>query len=206
MNFLAHIFLSGENKEIQFGNFIGDFVKGKKYKNYDDDIIKGILLHREIDSFTDTHPVVHKSIKKLRPAYGKYAGIAVDILYDHFLAKYWNNFSSDNLENFVINFHNTIHKRLGKLPNNAKFFIIPFIKSKKLLCYADLNCFEDVLKKMAIYTSMPNKVKEAMLIIEKDYNLFLLEFKSFFPEIIDFSHRKLLNQSMPQGNPKRQSK
>ena len=203
MNFLAHIYLSGKNEDIQFGNYIGDFVKGKNYKKYNDDIIKGILLHREIDSYTDSHPVVRNSIKRMRPAYGKYAGAAVDILYDHFLAKYWTDYSSAKLEDFVINFHHTVSERLGKLPDKARRFTFPFIKNKRLICYADLNCFEDVLQKMAIYTSMPDKVKDAMQIINKNYNLFYEEFETFFPEIISFTRKKLSNQSMPQSNPER---
>ncbi len=197
--------MSGDNEDIRFGNFIGDFVKGNRWKKYNEDIIKGILLHREIDSFTDSHPLVHKSIERLRPAYGKYAGVCGDILYDHFLAKYWNRFSDEKLEDFVINFHYTIIERLSKLPRKARRFAFPFMKNKRLICYADLNCFEDVLKKMSIYTSMPDKVKKAMAVIEKDYDLFLAEFNSFFPELKSFSD-EILKQGMPQSNPKRQSK
>jgi len=200
LNFLAHIYLSGDNEDIQFGNFIGDFVKGKKYSKYSEDVIKGILLHREIDSFTDSHPIMHKSIKRMRPAYGKYAGVCTDILYDHFLAKYWSNYSSKILKDFVIDFHYTIIERLGKLPRKARRFAFPFIKNKRLICYADLNCFEDVLQKMAIYTSMPDNVKKAMTIIEDNYELFLNEFNNFFPELQYFS-KKWLHQSMPQSNP-----
>jgi len=183
MNFLAHIYLSGNNDDIKFGNYIGDFVKGKKYNKYKDDIKKGILLHREIDSYTDRHPIVHKSIVRLRPAYGKYAGVVVDILYDHFLAKNWNNYSPVPLKSFVIDFHYTVLERLGKLPHKARRFTFPFLKKKRLICYADLSCFEEVLQKMAVYTSMPNKVSEAMIIIKKDYNLFYEEFKAFFIDI-----------------------
>lgn len=196
MNFLTHIFLSGENKDIQFGNFIGDFVKGKNFTKYSENIIKGILLHREIDSFTDTHNIVHSSIERLRPAYGKYAGVCTDILYDHFLAKNWDNYSPKKIENFVIDFHYAVIERIGKLPRKARHFVFPFIKNKRLLRYADLNCFEEVLHKMAIYTSMPDKVKKAMHIIKEDYDLFLFEFNSFFPQLQDFS-KKILNQNMP---------
>ena len=183
MNFLAHIYLSGENDDVKFGNFIGDFVKGKKYKKYRDDIKKGILLHREIDSYTDKHPIVHKSIERMRPAYGKYAGVVIDILYDHFLAKNWEQYSSEKLENFVIDFNYLVLERLGKIPRKARAFAFPFLRKKRLLCYANLTCFEEVLQKMAIYTSMPNYSKEAMKIINKNYNLFEDEFTNFFKDL-----------------------
>lgn len=194
MNFLAHIYLSGDNDDIKFGNYIGDFVKGKKYKKkYNKDVIKGILMHREIDSYTDKHPIVHNSIVRMRPAYGKYAGVAIDILYDHFLAKNWSDYSSETLKEFVIDFHYTVLERLGKLPHKARRFTFPFLKKKRLICYADLSCYEEVLQKMAIYTSMPDKVSEAMIIINRDYDLFYEEFKEFFIDLKEHINQFSIN-------------
>ncbi len=192
MNFLAHIYLSGDNEEIRFGNFIGDWIKGKKYQKYPEDIKKGILLHREIDSYTDSHPIVHQSIVRMRPAYRKYAGVAVDILYDHFLAVNWELYSDISLEDYVKVFHSYVLNNLDMLPKKSKRFAFPFIRKKRLLCYGDLDCFEDVLEKMAIYTSMPNKAKEAMKIIREDYELFNDEFLLFFKDIRE--HLKEINQ------------
>ena len=70
---------------------MGDFVKGSDYENYPIEIKNGILLHRQIDSFTDAHPIVLKSKKRLHTHYGHYSGIVVDIFYDHFLAKNWDS-------------------------------------------------------------------------------------------------------------------
>jgi acyl carrier protein phosphodiesterase len=186
MNFLAHLYLSGENEEIKFGNFIGDWVKGNKYESYSENIKIGILMHRRIDSYTDKHSTVHKSIFRLRPAYGKFAGVVVDILYDHFLAKYWKNYSEVELEDYVKNFHCYVIKNFKKLPAGALRFAFPFIQKKRLICYADLICFEEVLEKMAVYTSMPDKTKTAMEIINKDYELFNSEFNQFFTDIRNY--------------------
>ncbi|MCF6183790.1 MAG: ACP phosphodiesterase [Bacteroidales bacterium] len=101
MNFLAHIFLSGDNEAVKFGNFTGDWVKGKSYNNFPREIQKGILLHRKIDSYTDSHNTVKKSILKIRPAYGKYSGVVTDILYDHFLAQNWQIYSESSLKDYV---------------------------------------------------------------------------------------------------------
>ena len=89
MNFLAHIYLSGDDPELKIGNFIADAVKGKKYTTYPQKIQEGIILHRKIDSFTDAHPIVKKSASRLFSKYGHYNSVIVDILYDHFLAKNW---------------------------------------------------------------------------------------------------------------------
>ena len=102
MNYLAHIYLSNEEEEITLGNFIADGVKGKKYVQFPLGIQQGILLHRAIDSFTDAHPIVRKSTKRLHKKYGHYSGVIVDILYDHFLAK--------NLEFILLKLLQTIKK------------------------------------------------------------------------------------------------
>lgn len=189
MNFLAHLYLSGNDEEIKFGNFIGDWVKGHKYELYPEKIKQGILLHRHIDHYTDHHPVVHNSIVRLRPAYGKHAGISVDILYDHFLANNWTSYSDRDIVEYVEDFHKYVLKNLSILPENAKRFAFPFIRNKRLLCYADLDCFKDVLEKMAIYTSMPDKAEDAMLIIKHDYRLFEDEFKRFFKELRQYANQ-----------------
>ena len=90
MNFLAHAHLSGENDEILFGNFIADAVKGKQMEKYETDVQAGIRLHRQIDTFTDNHAVVRRSVNRVRSEYGRYSGVVMDIYYDHFLAKDWN--------------------------------------------------------------------------------------------------------------------
>ena len=87
MNYLAHIHLSGDDELVTIGNFIADGIKGKNYKKFPKAIQTGILLHRKIDSFTDTHPIVRTSTSRLHENYGHYSGVIVDILYDHFLAK-----------------------------------------------------------------------------------------------------------------------
>src|SRR5690606_7271733 len=118
MNFLAHIYLSGENPLIKVANFMADSIRGKKYLNYSSDIQKGILLHREIDTFTDAHPTVRKSTKKLHANYGHYSGVIVDIFYDHFLAKNWKDYSKIPLDVYVDEFYDLLGEHYEILPLN----------------------------------------------------------------------------------------
>jgi acyl carrier protein phosphodiesterase len=104
MNFLAHIYLSGDNYLIKIGNFMADGIRGKQFKNYPQEVQKGIVLHRAIDTFTDAHPVFRQSTKKLHSRYHHYAGVIVDVFYDHFLAKNWANYSDENLADYVNHF------------------------------------------------------------------------------------------------------
>ena len=88
MNYLAHIYLSGDDDPLlKIGNFIADSVKGKAFKKYPQAIQNGIKLHREIDTFTDSHPIVFESKHRLFKKSRHYSSVIVDVLYDHFLAK-----------------------------------------------------------------------------------------------------------------------
>src|ERR1700741_2833759 len=101
MNFLAHIYLSGNDEDVIMGNFMGDFVTGRHYEGLNAGMIKGVELHRKIDEFTDTHPVVQQSKERLYKNYHKYAPVIVDIFYDHFLAANWSKYSNIELEKFT---------------------------------------------------------------------------------------------------------
>ena len=93
MNFLAHVFLSGSDEHLILGNLIADAVKGRQFDNYNINVQKGILLHRYIDKFTDTHPIVKQSKQRLENDYKRYSGIIVDIFYDHFLSANFKTYS-----------------------------------------------------------------------------------------------------------------
>ena len=185
MNFLAHIYLSGENQELKFGNFIGDWVKGRDYNNYPEIIRNGIILHRKIDTFTDKHPFFLKSVYRLRQIYGKHAGIVVDILYDHYLASNWSKYSNVSLKKFSKQFYRIIIRYYKFLPPKGKNFIPYFICRDRLVCYADLSCFENVISLMSRYTSLPEKTNKAMTLIKNNYKEFETDFKLFFKDAIE---------------------
>ena len=116
MNFLAHLYLSGDNVHVRLGNFIGDHVKGKAFTHYPPDVQKGILMHRAIDSFTDNHLATAESKRLLRSGYGKYAGVVVDVFYDHVLAKNWSTFSGTELNIFAQKTYSILEKNEEYLP------------------------------------------------------------------------------------------
>jgi acyl carrier protein phosphodiesterase len=79
MNYLAHLYLSADRPLLAIGNFIADHVKGSMADQYDGEVRDGIRLHRMIDEFTDSHPIVEKSKARLRPDFRKYAPVIVDL-------------------------------------------------------------------------------------------------------------------------------
>lgn len=190
MNFLAHIYLSGVSEEIRIGNFIGDYVKGKGYENYPDEIRKGILLHREIDHFTDHHPVVYQSKMHLNEKYRKYSGIIVDIFYDHFLAKEWSRFHALPLQEFVSDFYQNAVAYFAVLPPRVRQFLPFVIINNWFESYRSIEGIESVLYRMSRRTSLPKETQFAIEELTAEYDTFNEEFLNYFPDIIQHVKEK----------------
>ncbi len=191
MNFLAHIYLSGEEEGIIVGNFIADGIKGKKYKNYQLSIQKGILLHRGIDSYTDQHPTVRLSTKRLHENYGHYSGVIVDILYDHFLAKNWKTYHQIPLDVYVENFYELLRNSYEILPIRIKRMMPYMISDNWLLSYKSISGIGNILNQMSRRTKSESNMNFAVLELKKFYPEFENEFTSFFEELRTFSKNKL---------------
>jgi len=189
MNYLAHIYLSGTSDEVMLGNFIGDYVKGNKYQSYPEKVAFGILLHRNIDLFTDQHPDVRKCIEILKPEYGRYAGIVVDVFLDHFLAANWNKYSSHTLRQTAKHAHAVFLSNFMILPFRVKQFLPFLIQHKRLESYAKRENIYDVLEIMSRRTSLPRKSDWAMQVLADEYEQFGSLFRSFFAEMIEFVER-----------------
>jgi acyl carrier protein phosphodiesterase len=148
MNFLAHIYLSGDNALIQIGNFMADGIRGSDYLNHPLEVQKGIILHRAIDTFTDAHPIFRKSKHRLHDKYGHYSGIIIDIFYDHFLAKNWNNYSDDPLEKVADNFYENLQKHYHILTDKTKRMMPFMIARNWLVSYASIEGLGMILFQM----------------------------------------------------------
>ncbi len=183
MNFLAHIFLSGENEDIKLGNFIGDYVKGKDYLKYPDAMKKGILLHRAIDDFTDHHPVVLRSKVHLSDRYHLFSGIIVDIFYDHFLSLEWARYTSVPLQEYIHDFYRLTTQHFSKFPPLVKRFLPFFIINNWLESYQTLEGIESVLYRMSRRTSLPGEAQYAINELVSHYESFRSEFLEFFPQL-----------------------
>lgn len=192
MNYLAHIYLSGENHLITIGNFMADGIKGKSYKEYPKDIQKGILLHRYIDTYTDAHQIVRVSTKRLHEKYGHYSGIIVDILYDHFLAKNWNTYCDTPLNDFVDAFYGSLEEHYYVLPQRIQKMMPYMMADNWLLNYASIEGISRVLDGMNRRTKSRSGMHEAVNELEEFYTEFENEFTIFFNELIVFSREKLI--------------
>lgn len=187
MNFLAHIYLSNNDDNLTIGNFIADFIRGNKYKHLPNEIQKGILLHRQIDSFTDSHKIVRISKRRLHERYGHYDGIIIDILYDHFLAKNWKDYATITLENKEQAFLELMQNNLDVLPDKV-LYILPYMKSQKwLTAYANIDGIERALIAMNKRTKNKSQMHLAIEDLKIHYTEFETDFTNFFKDLRIFS-------------------
>ena len=191
MNYLAHIYLSGDNDLVTIGNFIADGIKGNKYKKYPKELQTGILLHRHIDTFTDAHDTVRLSTKRLHEKYGHYSGIIVDILYDHFLAKNWKQYCTVPLNQYVEDFYDSLEEHYDILPLRVQKMMPYMMTDNWLLSYASINGISRVLDGMNRRTKSLSGMNEAVVELETFYTEFENEFSIFFDELIVYSNQKL---------------
>ena len=183
MNFLAHIYLSGDNDLLKIGNFMADGIRGKDYLRFPEEVKKGILLHRKIDSFTDEHLIYRKSKHRLHAKYGHYAGVIMDIIYDHFLAKNWEKYSNESLERYVNDFYQLLDDHLGILTEKTKN-LLPYMKQNNwLLSYQSIEGIEKILFQMDYRTKHRAKMQEAIVELELFYPEIEEEFTLFFSEL-----------------------
>jgi len=186
MNFLAHLHLSGNDPNILVGNFIGDFVKGKKVENYEPGIVKGILLHRAIDYFTDTHEIVAKSKDRLRDKYRHYSGVIIDIFYDHILASNWSQYHSESLEKFAEDVYKLVLSYEEILPKKVLYMLPYMMKNNWLVSYASIDGISSVLYGMSKRTKYHSRMEEATKELEEDYDLYKKEFEEFYPDLKEY--------------------
>ncbi len=199
MNFLAHLYLSGNDEETRIGGFIADSVKGRDYNDYPTNIKKGILLHRNIDEFTDNHRIVICCRHLLHKPFKKYAGVITDIFFDHFLAANWSVFSKEPLQVYADNTYRILSNNMDMMPDKIREFLPFIIKNNLFVSYECIEGISLVLNRMPNKTSLPNESVEGIKILKDNYNLFRNYFFDFFFEAIQYveeSHQIKLNQDI----------
>jgi acyl carrier protein phosphodiesterase len=183
MNHLAHLFLSGDDEHLLAGNFMGDSVKGRDFSMYPAGIAAGIRLHRNIDAFTDSHPVVVESKKRLRPHFLKYAPVVADMYYDHLLAAGWSDFSNETLPAYTTRMYNVLARHSPLMPERTQRFLHYMIAHDWLVGYATPVGLHAVLCGMARRARFDSGMERAAAFLEKHYDAFELDFNRFFPDL-----------------------
>ena len=193
MNFLSHIYLSGDSDLIKIGNFMADGVRGNKHLELHSEIQKGIILHRTIDTFTDAHPVFRQSTKRLHANYHHFSGVIVDVFYDHFLAKNWNLYSDEKLEDYVDNFYNSLNTNHDLLTEKAQMMKPYMIQQNWLLSYKTIDGIEKILSQMDNRIKRESNMRFSVQELRFFYKEFGDDFTIFFNDLRIHSSEKLLS-------------
>lgn len=184
MNYLAHFYLSGMDDDILFGNFIGDAVKGNKWKNYPEKIKEGILLHRFIDDFIDKHPFAQNSRKRLRNTFGITSAVVLDVYFDHFLSKNWMDYHSIELGDFSDSIFKRLHPFKGQMPGFYPMMINKMEEESWIESYKTISGTAFVLERMGRRVRFENNWEKAEEELRRNYDGLQNDFILFFPEII----------------------
>lgn len=187
MNYLAHIFLSGDDVQVQIGNFIGDFVKGSQPDNYPKRIRKGILMHRRIDHFTDHHVVVKETKVLLRPVFGRYSGIITDMYFDYLLAVSFSKYSPNrSLSKLARRFNLHVLLNYRKLPQRVQGFIFHFTSTNRLVRYASIEGLHESLSIMSRHKTAAINPDLSIQFLMENREMLEQKFHQFFPELMSY--------------------
>ncbi|MGD1844507.1 MAG: ACP phosphodiesterase [Salibacteraceae bacterium] len=183
VNYLAHLYLSGNSEELLIGNFIGDAVKGNDLSNYSPEIQEGIRLHRSIDAYTDQHPMALRSKKRLQPMLRKYAGVVADIFYDYILARHWSRYHEESLRKYVDRVYAILQHREQDMPYRAQRFLSYLLHYDMLYHYQSAQGIDRVLKGMAQRARFESGMENAVQLLPEHLEGLESDFFEFFPDL-----------------------
>lgn len=150
MNFLGHLLVSGKAPLVIVGNFMADAVKGRDLSAWSSEVQKGIRMHRHIDSFTDNHPLTLQGRERLREHCGKYAGVALDLFYDHAIASHWNQLSEEPLPDFARRMYALLETHAHLMPPRTQHMLPYMVQNDWLTSYAGIHGISRALNGLAL--------------------------------------------------------
>jgi acyl carrier protein phosphodiesterase len=184
MNWLAHLFLSEPTPAFRIGNLLPDLVGQSALSGLSPEFLRGVHQHRRIDAFTDSHPIVRRSVARVGPKFRRFGGIFVDIFYDHFLSREWPNFSATPLPGFTQEVYACFVRHRHEIPVEAYVHLERMKAENWLSKYGDLNGVATTLGRIGLRLRRPMPLAEGAAILEADYAGFAVDFRAFFPELM----------------------
>jgi acyl carrier protein phosphodiesterase len=183
LNYLAHQVLSFKNPNLMIGNFIADSIQGNRFDGLNEDIIKGIKLHRKIDTFTDSHPIYLTSKHRFSKDFGKYSGVLMDMIYDHYLAKNFDNYSEIKLQDFCNHAYVLLQDNMHVFPEHAKRFHGYMVENNILFNYSTLEGMETVLTHLNHRIRHRYQLQNSIAMIKEQDTEIEEEFFIFFDDL-----------------------
>lgn len=197
MNHLAHLLLADGSPESILGNFLGDFAKGRPEGRYPPAIVRGIRLHRRLDAFTDAHPAVQRAVARLPTVRRRFAWVAVDMAFDHFLARDWQCRAADEFAAFRRHVYAVLRARSDLMPPRARQMLPAFTTDDWLRTYAHWDGLAGALAGMGRRLSRPNALARTATDLAAVHTAIEEDFHAFWPDVHDRAVRE--NRRLGRG-------
>jgi acyl carrier protein phosphodiesterase len=187
MNFLAHLYLAERQPDALLGSLMGDFVKGPLEGRFSPELTRALAQHRKVDAFTDAHPIVRASRGRVAPARRRFAGILVDVFYDHFLALHWEDYADEPLEAFTREVYSLLRTREAILPERLRLIAPLMAQLDWLGSYRRVEAVHVALDRMGERLKRGNALLGAGEELTANYAGLQADFRAFFPEVVRFA-------------------
>ena len=186
MNWLAHVYLSEPDAAFRVGNLLPDWLPPQQLTGLPEDFQRGIAQHRRIDVFTDSHPMVRRSIQRFAPPFRRFGAVLTDVFYDHFLAMDWakHSLGAPPLTDFVQEFYASVEPIRSSIPAEAWEVLEHMRAADWLGSYAETEGIELTLWRMSQRLRRPFALDAAVEVLEAQYDDFREDFEIFFPELV----------------------
>lgn len=186
MNYLAHLYLAEDDDAALVGNLLGDFIKGRIHTRLDSPIYRGVRLHRAVDRFTDAHPIHRRSRRRISTMRRRYAGIIVDMAYDHFLARHWSQLRERSLEQFAQRVYEALYRYYAELPPRLRQILPHMVREDWLTGYRDVDNIALALDRLSQRLSRPTALLGAIDEILSVYQQLESDFMRLLPALERF--------------------
>ncbi|NVD96530.1 ACP phosphodiesterase [Massilia sp. BJB1822] len=191
MNYLAHIYLARHSDDAMVGALLGDFVKINAQAMYPAEVVREIQLHRYIDSYTDSHPIVRSAVQLFGEGRRRYAGIVLDVFYDHLLSRRWAEYSNAPKEELIQRFYQAVAQYEPLLPERLRAILPHMVAQDWLGSYEDLTSVELAVQRISQRLSRNGHLmREGLLDVREHYDVLAAGFDQFFPQLIRFAEQK----------------
>ncbi|HVF84396.1 MAG TPA: ACP phosphodiesterase [Abditibacteriaceae bacterium] len=183
MNWLAHLLLSEPTPAFRIGNMLPDMLRLSDLNAMPTEFQCGIARHRAIDAFTDSHPVVRRSIERIQPPFRRWGGVLVDVFYDHFLARDWPLYSLVPLDDFAQQIYRDFDLCREHLPPQLRAQFQQMKYDDWLCSYREIDGIETALRRIEGRLRKPFALHQATRELENNYDELADDFREFFPQL-----------------------
>ena len=183
MNFLAHLSLAERNRDSIIGNLMGDFRKYLSVEEIPDTVRQGIRNHQRVDKFTDSHEVVYALKETFSPRRRRYAGIILDVAFDHFLSVNWDRYNTEPREAFIKYSYSCLNSGLEYMPEKMQKTVCLMIREDWLGSYRQLSGIEIAINRLSRRIRFRNDLYGAVEEIQLNYKTLEQGFYDFFPAL-----------------------